>query len=99
MHARERGTLRFVSPRAFATSTRRDPRMSTHQQRPRTPNEHPAAVPAPNQDSQLEQGNLVVVQERVLAEIAHELGNFFHKLYYWSDYIKGDAEGAKKFDT
>ncbi len=47
----------------------------------------------------MEQGNLVVVQERVLAEIAHELGNFFHKLYYWSDYIKGDAEGAKKFDT
>jgi len=28
------------------------------------------------------------VQEKVLAEIAHELGNFFHKLYYWSDYLK-----------
>ena len=27
-------------------------------------------------------------QEKVLAEIAHELGNFFHKLYYWSDYLK-----------
>ena len=73
--------------------------MSTHQQRPRTPHDRPAAVSAPNQDTQLEQGNLVVVQERVLAEISHELGNFFHKLYYWSDYIKGDAEGAKKFDT
>jgi len=29
-----------------------------------------------------------VMQEKVLAEIAHELGNFFHKLYYWSDYLK-----------
>lgn len=26
--------------------------------------------------------------ERVLAEISHELGNFFHKLYYWSDHLK-----------
>src|SRR2546427_7607873 len=30
----------------------------------------------------------VVVQEKVLAELAHELGNFFHKLYYWADYLK-----------
>lgn len=73
--------------------------MSTHQQRPKIPNDRAPAPAAPNQDSQLEQGNLVVVQERVLAEIAHELGNFFHKLYYWSDYIKGDADSAKKFDT
>ena len=29
-----------------------------------------------------------LVQEKVLAEITHELGNFFHKLYYWSDYLK-----------
>jgi signal transduction histidine kinase len=29
-----------------------------------------------------------MVQEKVLAEIAHELGNFFHKLYYWSDFLK-----------
>ena len=29
-----------------------------------------------------------VMQEKVLAEIAHELGNFFHKLYYWSDFLK-----------
>ena len=30
----------------------------------------------------------VEVQEKVLAEIRHELGNFFHKLYYWSDFLK-----------
>jgi signal transduction histidine kinase len=35
-----------------------------------------------------ENGTPVLVQEKVLAEIAHELGNFFHKLYYWSDYLK-----------
>jgi signal transduction histidine kinase len=33
-------------------------------------------------------GTAVLVQEKVLAEITHELGNFFHKLYYWSDYLK-----------
>ena len=30
----------------------------------------------------------VLVEEKVIAEITHELGNFFHKLYYWSDYLK-----------
>ena len=32
--------------------------------------------------------SLVPVQEKVLAEIGHELGNFFHKLYYWSDFLQ-----------
>ncbi len=27
-------------------------------------------------------------QERVLADIRHELGNFFHKLYYWDDSLQ-----------
>ena len=35
-----------------------------------------------------ESGVPVLVQEKILAEISHELGNFFHKLYYWSDYLK-----------
>src|SRR5213593_3522868 len=35
-----------------------------------------------------ESGVSVVVQEKILAESSHELGNFFHKLYYWSDYLK-----------
>ena len=36
-----------------------------------------------------EHGTAAVVRdEKVLAEISHELGNFFHKLYYWSDYLK-----------
>jgi signal transduction histidine kinase len=33
-------------------------------------------------------GTAVLVQEKVIAEISHELGNFFHKLYYWSDYLR-----------
>jgi len=32
--------------------------------------------------------SLVPVQEKVIAEIGHELGNFFHKLYYWSDFLQ-----------
>jgi hypothetical protein len=40
----------------------------------------------------------VVVEEKVLAEIAHELGNFFHKLYYWSDFLK-ERPGGKAADS
>jgi len=41
--------------------------------RPRTPRAGAALVP---------------IQEKVLAEIGHELGNFFHKLYYWADFLQ-----------
>jgi hypothetical protein len=37
-------------------------------------------------------GELIRVDERVLDDLSHELGNFFHKLYYWSDYIKSGAD-------
>src|SRR5437867_9092381 len=40
----------------------------------------------------------VLVEEKVIAEITHELGNFFHKLYYWSDYLK-EKPGPKSADT
>jgi signal transduction histidine kinase len=46
-----------------------------------------ARPPAARPDS----GAVVIVQEKVLAEISHELGNFFHKLYYWSEYLKDPA--------
>ena len=46
----------------------------------------PRAVRLPSHRS--EHGTPVLVQEKVIAEIAHELGNFFHKLYYWSDFLK-----------
>jgi len=37
-------------------------------------------------------------QEKVLAEIVHELGNFFHKLYYWADFLK-QRPSRKSSDT
>jgi len=70
--------------------------MTARRERPTGPSAPPAATAS---EEAHEQGSLVVVQERVLAEITHELGNFFHKLYYWSDYIKSDGEGAKKTDS
>ena len=27
-------------------------------------------------------------QERLLGEISHELGNYFHKLYYWAELLR-----------
>ncbi len=45
-----------------------------------------------------ESGSVVLVQEKVLAEISHELGNFFHKLYYWSEYLK-DAPARESSDS
>jgi signal transduction histidine kinase len=60
-----------------------------------------ARLPAPRPDH----ATTVLVQEKVLAEIAHELGNFFHKLYYWSDYLKekptrksGDSTAAQMLE-
>ena len=41
----------------------------------------------------------VLMQEKVLAEIAHELGNFFHKLYYWSDFLKEKPGGTAADST
>jgi signal transduction histidine kinase len=46
-----------------------------------------------------EQGTSVIAQEKVLAEIRHELGNFFHKLYYWSDYLKEKPARQAPDDT
>jgi len=70
--------------------------MTAHRERPPTAIDQ---IPSHAPEEAPEHGSLVVVQERVLAEISHELGNFFHKLYYWSDYIKSDTEGARKADS
>jgi signal transduction histidine kinase len=72
--------------------------MTAHRERPTGADQSGTPATRPEEEGH-EQGSLVVVQERVLAEIAHELGNFFHKLYYWSDYIKSDSEGARKADS
>jgi len=40
----------------------------------------------------------VYVQDKVLSEIRHELGNFFHKLYYWAEYLR-DHPGPDASDA
>ena len=72
--------------------------MTAHRDRSQSLVPQDAVLPS-RPEMRSEHGSLVVVQERVLADIAHELGNFFHKLYYWSDFIKTDGETAKKADS
>lgn len=36
--------------------------------------------------------------EVVLADLQHDLGNLFHKLYYWAEYLR-DAEAARNGDA
>jgi len=38
-------------------------------------------------------------EERVLSDISHELGNFFHKLYYWTDYLQEKRPPASEDTT
>lgn len=33
-------------------------------------------------------------QERVLSDMSHELGNFFHKLYYWAEYLRNEGPAS-----
>ena len=39
------------------------------------------------------QQTLALADERVLGEISHEMGNYFHKLYYWTEHLKSHAGG------
>ena len=72
--------------------------MTSPRQRPELEDRYdPASVPVQRQSR--EQGSLVVVREHVVGEIAHELGNFFHKLYYWADYIKSESDVVKRADS
>jgi hypothetical protein len=34
--------------------------------------------------------------ERVLGDIAHEMGNHLHKLYYWTDYLRSQVAGRSE---
>ena len=35
---------------------------------------------------------LGIPDDRILGEISHEMGNYFHKLYYWTEYLR-DRDG------
>ena len=34
-----------------------------------------------------------MVGDRVVAEVRHEVGNYFHKLYYWADFLTESRSG------
>jgi len=53
----------------------------------------PRPMPEPSQGSQARspRGQLVRIDEDVVHDLSHELGNYFHKLYYWTDYIRSGA--------
>jgi hypothetical protein len=34
-----------------------------------------------------------VIGERVVADVRHEMGNYFHKLYYWADFLNESRHG------
>jgi len=55
--------------------------------------EQPAAMPTGEERrvANSSEGEPHASEERLLAEVRHELGNFFHKLYYWVEFMK---EGA-----
>ena len=36
-------------------------------------------------------GELLRIDEEVVHDLSHELGNYFHKLFYWTDYIRSGA--------
>ncbi len=55
----------------------------------------PFASSGTAQEERPDQGReapLGLPDDRVLGEISHEVGNYFHKLYYWTDYLKTHAE-------
>jgi hypothetical protein len=37
-------------------------------------------------------GGLLRIDEAVVHDLSHELGNYFHKLYYWTDCIRSGAD-------
>jgi len=34
-----------------------------------------------------------IIGERVVADVRHEIGNYFHKLYYWADFLNESRSG------
>jgi hypothetical protein len=50
----------------------------------------PRLAPEPPAD-EAARGRLVRIDEAVVHDLSHELGNYFHKLFYWTDYIKSGA--------
>jgi signal transduction histidine kinase len=54
----------------------------------------PAIPPAPTAGAD----GALVIRERVVADVRHEIGNYFHKLYYWADFL-GDSRSGRGGDV
>jgi hypothetical protein len=64
---------------------------------------HDLPRPASGQGAELEhaadaaeepgQEGLGLPNDRILGEISHEMGNYFHKLYYWTEYLRERSRG------
>ncbi len=51
----------------------------------------PPEIPKPGTPAAEARVGLGIPDDRVLGEISHELGNYFHRLYYWTDYLRDRA--------
>jgi hypothetical protein len=47
--------------------------------------------PESTQEADAPGGRLMRIDEAVVHDLSHELGNYFHKLYYWTDCIRSGA--------
>ncbi len=63
-------------------ATRVEGEMRVHGSRSQTPRGAKGPAPAPSEDSRISTG------ERLIGEIGHELGNYFHKLYFWAEFLQ-----------
>lgn len=52
----------------------------------------PAPKPGKRSEAAAERGQLMRIDEAVVHDLSHELGNYFHKLYYWTDCIRTGAD-------
>ena len=46
------------------------------------------SVPQTSDVSDVDEAGLGLPDDRILGEISHEMGNYFHKLYYWTEYLR-----------
>jgi hypothetical protein len=53
---------------------------------------------SPTKSDQADTG-LGLPDDRILGEISHEMGNYFHKLYYWTDYLKTRSGAGQQTDA
>jgi hypothetical protein len=68
-----------ISPRPGAPARGFDP----PSRRPKLAGPEPASEPTINP----------INGERVVADVRHEIGNYFHKLYYWADFLNESRSG------